>query len=104
MNRPPPHVHGKEGVDGFESVRGLSNPRSRGFFVQNDLLLTQRAEGTELWIELSARAAVVLFCGPRWFVLAMRPSSSGTDESRRRPESQLPQDANSTFPQTKGVS
>jgi hypothetical protein len=26
MNRPPPHVHGKEGVDGSSPAEGLKNP------------------------------------------------------------------------------
>jgi len=44
--------HGKEGVDGSSPSEGLQNPRSRGFFVQDDLLLTQRAMGMERSMEL----------------------------------------------------
>lgn len=35
--------HGKEGVNGSSPLEGLQNPRSRGFFVQDDLLFAARA-------------------------------------------------------------
>ena len=44
---------GKEGVDGSSPSEGLQNPRSRGFFVQDDLLLVARAVGMEPFMELS---------------------------------------------------
>jgi hypothetical protein len=44
---------GKEGVDGSSPSEGLQNPRSRGFFVQDDLLFVVRAVGMEPFMELS---------------------------------------------------
>ena len=46
-------LHGKEGVNGSSPLEGLQNPRSQGFFVQKDLLLTHRAVGMERSMELS---------------------------------------------------
>ena len=48
-----PRPHGKEGVDGSSPSEGLQNPRSRGFFVQKDLLSVVRAVGMELFMEQS---------------------------------------------------
>ena len=45
-------LHGKEGVDGSSPSEGLQNPRSRGFFVQDDLPLVARAVGMEPFMEL----------------------------------------------------
>jgi hypothetical protein len=46
-------AHGKEGVDGSSPSEGLQNPRSRGLFVQSDLLFGVRAVGMEPFMELS---------------------------------------------------
>jgi hypothetical protein len=54
-HRSLPRRHGKEGVDGSSPSEGLQNPRSRGFFVQDDLLFVVRAVGMELFMELSRR-------------------------------------------------
>ena len=64
MDRPPPHVHGKEGVDGSSPSEGLQNPRSRRFFVQDDLLFVARAVGMEPFMELS-RSRLDLFAAKR---------------------------------------
>ena len=53
-------AHGKEGVDGSSPSEGLQNPRSRGFFVQNNLLFVVRTVGMEPFMELS-RTRVDLF-------------------------------------------
>jgi hypothetical protein len=54
-------AHGKEGVDGSSPSEGLQNPRSPGFFVQDDLLLLARTVGMELFMELCRTVS----CGGR---------------------------------------
>jgi hypothetical protein len=56
-------LHGKKGVDGSSPSEGLQNPRSRGFFVQKDLLFVARAVGMEPFMELSrSRGAKFVVC------------------------------------------
>ena len=59
-------LDGKEGVDGSSPSEGLQNPRSRGFFVQDDLLFVARAVGMEPFMELSGPEGPYL--EPRWRV------------------------------------
>ena len=70
----PWDLDGKEGV-GFESVRGLcKSPACRGFCVQVDLLVVDRAMGMEPFMELPSRElasspmpfADVMSCSGRW--------------------------------------
>jgi hypothetical protein len=55
-HRSPPEAHGKEGVNSFESVRGLCKSAARRrFCVRVDLQVQPRAVGMEPIMELSRR-------------------------------------------------
>ena len=66
MNRPPPHVHGKEGVDGSSPSEGLKKPANQRFLlsVLNRVQegATNSAGSADLQAFLTARASRTVRC------------------------------------------
>lgn len=79
---PPRSLHGKEGVDGSSPSEGLQNPRSRGFFVQMELRLTQRAVGMEPLMEPSVSECTLQCAGNGRICRGSGPIPSQTAQAK----------------------